>query len=104
MISLARIDERLIHGQVAYSWTMAYKSDAIMVIDDEVSQDQFQKDLLAFACPKDMKCLVVNETRAVELLQKYEGKKIFVVVKHPKVLLNIVKNGVELKSINVGGL
>lgn len=104
MISLARIDERLIHGQVAYSWTMAYKSDAIMVIDDEVSQDQFQKDLLAFACPKDMKCLVVNETRAVELLQKYEGKKIFVVVKHPKVLLNIMKNGVELKSINVGGL
>ena len=36
MITIARIDERLIHGQVAYAWTVAYKSEAIMVIDNEI--------------------------------------------------------------------
>jgi len=104
MISLARIDERLIHGQIAYSWTMAYKSDAVMVIDNDVAKDQFQKDLLAMACPKDLKCFVVDEDLAIELLNKYENKRIFVVVKHPKVLLHLVKNDIQLESINVGGL
>lgn len=104
MITVARIDERLIHGQVAYSWSVAYKSQAIMVIDDEVSKDSFQKDLLAFACPKDMKCFVVDVERAVELLKKYESKKIFIVVKHPDILYELLQKGIELKSINVGGI
>jgi len=37
LITIARIDERLIHGQVAHAWTVAYKTDVIMVIDDEIS-------------------------------------------------------------------
>lgn len=104
MITIARIDERLIHGQVAHAWTVAYKSEAIMVIDDKISQDQFQKSLLNMACPAGIKCLICSESNAPELLKKYESRKIFIVVKHPKTLLNLVKNGVALNSINVGGL
>lgn len=104
MITVARIDERLIHGQVAYAWTLQYKSQAIMVIDDEVSKDAFQKSLLEMACPKECKCFVVNREKAVELLKKYENKKIFIVVKKPEILLYLVKNGIDMKSINVGGL
>lgn len=104
MITVARIDERLIHGQVAYAWTVEYKSQAVMVIDDEVSKDAFQKTLLEMACPKGMKCFVVGREKAVELLKKYENKKIFVVVKHPEALLYLVENGIALKSVNVGGL
>lgn len=104
MITIARIDERLIHGQVAYAWTIEYKSQAVMAIDDEVAKDSFQKTLLEMACPKDMKCFVVGKEKAVELLKKYENKKIFVVVKNPAVLLYLVENGIPIQSINVGGL
>lgn len=104
MITIARIDERLIHGQVAYAWTVEYKSQAVMVIDEEVSKDPFQKTLLEMACPKGLKCFIVNKEKAVELLKKYESKKIFVVVKEPSVLLHLVENGVKIESINVGGL
>ena len=104
MISLARIDERLIHGQVAYSWTMAYKSDAVMVIDNDVAKDKFQVDLLTMACPTGLKCFVVDEEKSIELLKKYENRKFFVVTKHPNVLLHLVKNGIKLESVNVGGL
>ena len=104
MISLARIDERLIHGQVAYSWTMAYKSDAVMVIDNDVAKDRFQVDLLAMACPTDLKCFVVDEEKAIELLGKYANKKFFIVVKHPRTLLHLVKSDIKLESVNVGGL
>lgn len=47
---------------------------------------------------------VVGKEKAVELLKKYENKKIFVVAKHPEPLLYLVENGIALKSVNVGGL
>lgn len=51
MITVARIDERMIHGQVAYAWPVAYKSDAIVAVDDEIAKDAFQKSLLEMAAP-----------------------------------------------------
>lgn len=104
MITIARIDERLIHGQVGYAWSVVYKSDAIMVIDNEISKDKFQISLLQMACPAGVKCFVCDEDKAVELLNKYAKKKIFVVVKHPGTLLHIYEKGVKLEKINVGGL
>ena len=104
MITIARIDERLIHGQVAFAWTVAYPSQVVMAIDNEISKDPFQVSLLEMACPKSAKCLVVNEEKAVQFLIKNKSKKFFVVVKHPKTLLYLIDHGVDLKSINVGGL
>ncbi|MGL5692726.1 MAG: PTS system mannose/fructose/N-acetylgalactosamine-transporter subunit IIB [Peptostreptococcaceae bacterium] len=104
MITIARIDERMIHGQVAYAWTVAYKSDAILAIDDEIASDAFQKSLLEMAAPKSMRCFILNERKAIDFLKKYENKKIFIVVKRPKTLINLIKNGVNIESINVGGL
>lgn len=104
MITIARIDERMIHGQVAYAWTTAYKSQAVMAIDDEIAKDTFQKSLLEMACPSGLKCFVVSTDKAVELLKKYEGKKIFVVVKHPSTYLKLVEAGIQIESINVGGI
>ena len=89
MITIARIDERLIQGQVGYAWSVVYKSDAIMVIDNEISKDKFQISLLQMACPAGVKCFVCDEDKAVEMLNKYAKKKIFVVVKHPGTLLHI---------------
>lgn len=104
MITIARIDERLIHGQVAYSWTVAYKSDAVVAIDEEAAANKFQKDLLMFACPKNMKCFVVGEEKAAELLAKYPGKKFFLVAKYPSVFLRLAEAGIKIDSVNVGGI
>lgn len=104
MITVARIDERMIHGQVAYAWTTSYKSQAVMAIDDEIANDAFQKSLLEMACPPGLKCFVVSTQKAVELLKKYETKKIFVVVKHPATYLKLIEAGVLLNEINVGGI
>lgn len=104
MITLARVDERLIHGQVAYSWTMAYPSDAIIVVDEFSAQDDMQKMLLKMACPKNLKCFITNEEKCVELLNKYPNKRFFLVTKHPKSYLRIIEEGIKFKSINVGGI
>ena len=51
-----------------------------------------------------MKCFVVSKEMAVELLKKYETKKIFIVVKSPDLLLYLIENGIELNTVNVGGI
>ncbi|OCN04522.1 hypothetical protein A4S06_02605 [Erysipelotrichaceae bacterium MTC7] len=104
MITITRIDERLIHGQVAFAWTTAYKVDVVMVVDNEVSKDDFQKSLLEMACPAGLKCLVVDDEKAVKFLERNENKRFFIVVKEPGVLVKMMNNGVAFDSINVGGI
>ncbi|TDW16323.1 PTS system mannose-specific IIB component/PTS system sorbose-specific IIB component [Breznakia blatticola] len=104
MITITRIDERLIHGQVAFAWTTAYKVDVVMVVDNEVSKDDFQKSLLEMACPAGLKCLVVDDEKAVKFLERNGNKRFFIVVKEPGVLVKMMNNGVTFDSINVGGI
>lgn len=104
MITVARIDERLIHGQVGYAWTTAYKSEAVMAVDADAARDELQTSLLKMACPTGLKCFVVDKRRAAALLEKYAARKIFVVAKHPDTYLSLVELGAHIDTINVGGL
>ncbi len=104
MINLIRIDERLVHGQVAFSWSVAYPSDAILVIDPEAANDSLQKQLLKLACPKSMKCFVTDDEGGLQLIKKYGSKRFLVVAKHPKYALYLLEKGIEFVSLNVGGL
>lgn len=104
MINLFRIDERLVHGQVAFAWSVAYPSDAILVVDSEAASDPLQKQLLKLACPRSMKCFVTDENGGVDILKKYQSKRFLVVAKHPRIALDILNQGVHFDSLNVGGL
>jgi PTS system N-acetylgalactosamine-specific IIB component/PTS system mannose-specific IIB component len=105
-IEVARIDERLVHGQVAYSWSVAYDVNAIMVVDDVCAKDEMQKMLINMAVPKGKKSLIFTTDEAILYFKdgKDRNEKIFIVVKSPNTYLSLVKGGVKLKSINVGGM
>ncbi len=105
-IELARIDERLVHGQVAYSWSVAYDVDTIMVVDDVCAKNEMQKMLINMAVPKGKKGLIFTTDEAILYFKdgKDSNEKIFIVVKGPNTYLNLVKGGVKLNSINVGGM
>ena len=104
MINLIRIDERLVHGQVAFAWSVAYPSDAILVMDPGAAGDSLQKQLLKLACPKSMKCFVTDAEGGLHMLKKYGSKRFLVVAKHPKYALYLLENGIQFDSLNVGGL
>ncbi len=58
-INLARIDSRLLHGQVATGWTPASKVDRIIVASDTVAKDELRKQLIKQAAPGNVKANVV---------------------------------------------
>ncbi|WP_159649643.1 PTS sugar transporter subunit IIB [Erysipelothrix aquatica] len=103
MIKLLRIDERLIHGQVAYAWTTQYKSQALMVITMD-EKNSLEKMSLELACPRNLKCFICTVPDAVGILNKYENKDFFVVTDTPETVIALLDADIAIKNINVGGL
>ena len=44
-ITLARVDDRLVHGQVMQVWTKGHGTNAAYVIDDATAADEFMKEI-----------------------------------------------------------
>ena len=103
-ISLLRIDERLIHGQIAYSWSKDYPADQFMVIDDVIAKDDFQKSLLEMAVPMGKSFQALDTATAIDYLKQANYPSTMIVVKGPQVVLDLVNAGVTIPSINVGGM
>ena len=105
-ITHIRIDDRLIHGQVATMWTNELGATRIMVINDEVANNDMQKSLLRMAAPPNVSTSIITRETAVKNISagKYKGQKVFIVVKSPLDILYLLKNGLDIKEINVGNM
>lgn len=101
-----RIDDRLIHGQVAAVWSLFTKATRIMVIDDLAVKDPIQKEALKIACPKQCKLSILTAEKAAQNLkeQKYEGEAVFIIVKSPKTLRKLYDLGFVMETVNVGNM
>ncbi len=101
-----RIDDRLIHGQVAMFWTNELHASRIMVINDEVANNNMQKSLLRMAAPSNVATSIITREKAVENISagKYDGQRVLIVVKSPIDILYLVDHGLEIRSLNVGNL
>ena len=60
MISLFRIDDRLIHGQVAMAWSKAANADIIIAVDKTAANDQLQKMALLLAKPSGVEAKIID--------------------------------------------
>ena len=105
-ISLARIDDRLIHGQVVTSWSKETRCDRIIVCNDEVAADTMRKTLIEQVAPPGVKSNVVSIDKAIRVINnpKYANVNALLLFTNPTDVLRMVEGGVELKSINIGGM
>ena len=105
-ISLLRIDDRLIHGQVATSWAKAVRCEAIFAISDEVAEDALRRELLLQIAPAHLKAYVIPVEKAIKVYHnpKYAGKNILWLVTKPADVVRLVEGGVKIDKVNVGGM
>ncbi|ARC53540.1 PTS mannose transporter subunit IIAB [Candidatus Riesia pediculischaeffi] len=105
-IVLARIDDRLIHGQVATRWTKDTKVNRIIVINDEIYQDKVRSTLLKQVSPPGVSAHVVNVDRFVRVYfnPKYHQDRVMLLFTNPGDVLRIVESGVKIDSVNIGGM
>ena len=101
-----RIDDRLIHGQVATLWTNELGVTRIMVINDQVANNEVQKTMLRMAAPSNVSTSLITEEKAVNniLSGKYKGQRVLVIVKDPETILRLMDKGLDIKKVNVGNM
>ena len=105
-IVLARIDDRLIHGQVATVWSKVTGCNRIIVCDDEVAKDTIRATLLKQVAPAGIKSHVVDLDKAIRVYEnpKYADDKCLLLFTNPTSVLYLVEHGVDIKSVNIGGM
>lgn len=104
-ILLTRIDNRLIHGQVATQWNSYVGSNLILVANDEVSTNKLRQGLMDMAAPAGVATRYFSIKKTIEIIHKASDKqKIFIICETPQDVLRLVEGGVPLKKVNVGNM
>lgn len=105
-INHIRIDDRLIHGQVATMWSNRLGVNRIMVASDEVANNPIQKQMLRMATPAGIASSIITVQTAIDNIKadKYINQNVLLIVKSPIELIKFMDNGLEMKSINVGNM
>lgn len=106
MLSLFRVDDRLIHGQIVESWIPSLGINAVLVISDEVFNDSLRRNLLKFAVPEGVSLHIASLDSAVEALNQMRNTDLPTLVLMPS--LNeaeaLVRKGIKIPVLNLGGI
>lgn len=107
-VSLLRIDDRLIHGQVMTGWVKHINATKIIIIDDELVHDDFMISVLEMAVPNHMTLNIFNVAQAIDVLSNIkddgEDDKVIILVKSPIPVLALLQGGVNFEELIVGGM
>ena len=104
MIKLVRVDHRLLHGQVIFSWTKQLAINYIIIADDKVQNDPLSIMALSIAKPVDCELSIVQFNKVKEIVDRKSDKNIMILVKGPGEAVKLIEKLPEIKEINYGGI
>ena len=101
-----RVDDRLIHGQVATRWATGLKVNRIMIIDDAVAVNETEKSILRMAAPAGVNTSILQFEKALANIKNgnYAGQRVMLVVKSPVILVKMMEAGINLLPVNIGNM
>ena len=102
----ARIDSRLLHGQVATGWIPSLKPDRVIVVSDKVAKDNLRKSMIREAAPAGTVAHTVPLKKMKEISEdpRFGTTHAFLLFENPEDALATIKNGVDIKTLNVGSM
>lgn len=103
---LARIDTRLLHGQVATAWTKTINPNRIIVVSDNVAHDALRKSMIEQAAPPGVKANVVPIEKMIQVAKdpRFGAMKALLLFETPQDALKAIEGGVDIKELNVGSM
>lgn len=106
-VVLARIDSRLLHGQVATGWAKSVNPTRIIVVSDTVCKDDMRKKLIQQAAPTGIKAHVIPIQQMVKLYnddKHFGNERVLLLFENPQDVLETINKGVNIPEINVGSM
>lgn len=104
-IVLTRIDERLVHGQIMTSWAKYLKLNRIVVVDDEVYNDEFMREVISYSAPVGIETKVINSSQ-IDYLEmiKNDSKNTLLLFKDIKNVERVINNGYKINELQIGNV
>lgn len=104
-LQLFRIDDRLIHGQVVMGWVQSLNSSRIILCDNDVAANEWEKELYCSCVSENLESMVMSVKDTSIFLQTHNTlDKTIVLVRSPKVLMELVDSGYQPETVNIGGI
>ncbi len=104
-IVLTRIDNRLIHGQVATMWSSSVGANLLLVANDEVSKNEFRQGLMDMAAPSFAQTRYFSIEKTINIINRAsESQHIAIICENPQDVLKLVEGGVPIKKVNIGNM
>ena len=132
-LSLVRVDDRLIHGQVVVKWLRYLDCNEILIVDDELLRDDFMQNVLRLSAPPGVRVHVASVHQAAQRLESSSSHhrltdakslhlsgeeatmrlpsaavenehSVMVLVRSPQTALALLQNGFSFSELNMGGL
>lgn len=102
----ARVDERLIHGQVATIWTHLLDATRIIVVNDDAVHDKMQIGALKLARPTGVKLSILSVKKGILNINngKYDEDNNFLITRNIQDMRALIDGGIPLKAFNVGNV
>ena len=106
MIRQVSVDDRLLHGQVAFYWTSYYNLDMILVLNDEAANDEFTKMILGLAKPREVRLQIAEVEAGFEIVRRQleSRENVLIIVGSLFDPNQVLEHFRELKTLNLGGL
>jgi PTS system mannose-specific IIB component len=106
MIVLSRIDDRLIHGQVVEGWVNFLKATWILVADDAVASNDFQRSIMRLSVPQGLKVTIgrVEDICKQLMTSDFDAERVILLFSNPASVVHALKAGLKCSMLNIGGM
>lgn len=106
MVVLARIDDRLIHGQVVEGWVNFLKATCILVADDRVAANPLQRSIMEISVPEGLKVVIATVEDICGKLRSsaFGDERSILLFSNPRDVVRAFQAGLECRTVNLGGL
>jgi PTS system mannose-specific IIB component/fructoselysine and glucoselysine-specific PTS system IIB component len=105
-IVLVRVDDRLIHGQVVVGWVQALGVQRLVLVDDEVNANEWERELYRLSVPAGLAVEFASVDEATRLVEEWDGEKQRTILLAGDVdtMVRLCGRSGHIKRVNVGGL
>lgn len=101
-IKLARIDSRLSHGKVVSYWTDHLKLDTVIIANDRLAEDDFEKAVMDLTLPEGIKSHYMSLDQVKPYVENNKDEDIFLIVESPRDLEKILGEDAFIEKVNIG--
>lgn len=104
MIKSLRVDPRLLHGQVAFSWTSHLGADCILLASDSLLNDELRLTTVKIARPPGIRLVAKNIDDSIQAIKSgvTDKYKLFIVTDTIEDAARIARE-CQVRTINLGG-